>query len=161
MSYLLHPPLLDESGLAQALRWYIRGLKERSGLDTALSIPEDFGRLSREMELAMFRVVQECLTNVHRHSQSTKALIRIARDGDHVFLEVQDEGNGMSPDKLRQIQSHGWGLGIRGMRERVRQLKGHLGIESNSQGTKVSVTFPAAQDSAKRRTDIAKAQSAE
>src|SRR5258707_15483556 len=75
MFYLLHPPLLDESGLVQALRWYIRGLKERSGLDTALSIPEDFARLSRQMELAMFLVVQECLTNVHRPAESTKALI--------------------------------------------------------------------------------------
>ena len=160
MSYLLHPPLLDESGLVQALRWYIRGLKERSGLDTALSIPEDFGRLSREMELAMFRVVQECLTNVHRHAGSTKALIRIAREGDQVFLEVQDQGNGMSPDKLSQIQSHGSGVGIRGMRERVRQLKGHLEIVSDSRGTKVSVTLPA-HDSPMRKTDIAKAQSAE
>ena len=160
MSYLLHPPLLDESGLVQALRWYIRGLKERSGLDTALSIPEDFGRLSREMELAMFRVVQECLTNVHRHAGSTKALIRIAREGDQVFLEVQDQGSGMSPDKLSQIQSHGSGVGIRGMRERVRQLKGHLEIVSDSRGTKVSVTLPA-HDSPIRKTDIAKAQSAE
>jgi signal transduction histidine kinase len=145
MSYLLYPPLLDESGLGNALRCYIRGLKERSGLDTALSIPEDFGRLSREMELAMFRVVQECLTNVHRHSESTKALIRIARDENRVYLEVQDEGKGMPPDKLRQIQSHGSGVGIRGMRERVRQLKGHLEIDSNSRGTKVSVTFPSAE----------------
>jgi len=160
MSYLLHPPLLDESGLVQALRWYIRGLKERSGLDTALSIPEDFGRLSREMELAMFRVVQECLTNVHRHAESTKALIRIAREGDQVFLEVQDQGNGMSPDKLSQIQSHGSGVGIRGMRERVRQLKGHLEIVSDSRGTKVTVTLPA-HDSPIRKTGIAKAQSAE
>jgi len=160
MSYLLHPPLLDESGLVQALRWYIRGLKERSGLDTALSIPEDFGRLSREMELAMFRVVQECLTNVHRHAESTKALIRIAREGDLVFLEVQDQGKGMSPDKLSQIQSHGSGVGIRGMRERVRQLKGHLEIVSDGRGTKVSVTLPA-HDSPIRKADIAKAQSAE
>jgi signal transduction histidine kinase len=97
------------------------------------------------MELAMFRVVQECLTNVHRHSESTKALIRIARDENRVYLEVQDEGKGMPPDKLRQIQSHGSGVGIRGMRERVRQLKGHLEIDSNSRGTKVSVTFPSAE----------------
>ncbi len=159
MSYLLHPPLLDESGLPQALRWYIRGLKERSGIDIALSIPEDFGRLFREMELVMFRVVQECLNNVHRHSGSTKATIRIAREGDHVFLEVQDEGKGMSTEKLSEIQSQGSGVGIRGMRERVRQLKGHLDIVSNSRGTKVSVTFPAAQvDSAKQKTSIQRNQ---
>ncbi|MCU1243343.1 MAG: multi-sensor signal transduction histidine kinase [Candidatus Acidoferrum typicum] len=142
MSYLLHPPLLDESGLSQGLRWYIRGLKERSGLNTALSIPEDFGRLSREMELAMFRVVQECLMNVHRHAESTKATVRIARDDKRVYLEVQDEGKGMPPDRLRQIQSHGSGVGITGMRERVRQLNGHLEIVSDRHGTKVSVTFP-------------------
>jgi len=161
MSYLLHPPLLDDSGLAQALRWYIRGLNERSGLDTALSIPEGFGRLSRETELAMFRVVQECLTNVHRHSESTKATVRIARDDKRVYLQVQDEGKGMPPEKLREIQSHGSGVGIRGMRERVRPLKGHLEIVSDSRGTKVSVTFPAAHDSSKRKTGISKTQSAE
>jgi two-component system, NarL family, sensor kinase len=160
MSYLLHPPLLDESGLAQALRWYTRGLKERSDLDTALSIPEDFGRLSREMELAMFRVVQECLTNVHRHAGTTKATIRIARDEKRVYLEVQDEGKGIPPEKLRVIQSHGSGVGIRGMRERIRQLKGHLEIASDTRGTKVSVTFPAAPDSPKRKMDTAKTHSA-
>jgi two-component system NarL family sensor kinase len=156
MSYLLHPPLLDESGLAQALRWYIRGLKERSGLDTALIIPEGFGRLSREMELAMFRVVQECLTNVHRHAGSAKATVRIARDDKRVYLEIQDEGKGMPPEKLREIQSHGSGVGIRGMRERIRQLKGYLQIDSSSRGTKVSVTFPAALDSPKRKIDTPK-----
>jgi two-component system NarL family sensor kinase len=144
---------LDESGLAQALRWYIRGLKERSGLDTALIIPEGFGRLSREMELAMFRVVQECLTNVHRHAGSAKATVRIARDDKRVYLEIQDQGKGMPPEKLREIQAHGSGVGIRGMRERIRQLKGHLQIDSSSRGTKVSVTFPAALDSPKRKID--------
>ena len=146
MSYLLHPPLLDESGLPQALRWYTQGLKERSGIDIALSIPEGFGRLSREMELAMFRVVQECVTNVHRHAESTKATIRIACEGETVLLEVEDQGKGMSPSKLREIQSHGAGVGTSGMRERVRQLGGHLEIDSSSRGTKVSVTFPVTHD---------------
>jgi len=89
----------------------------------------------------MFRVVQECLTNVHRHAESTKALIRIAREGDLVFLEVQDQGKGMSPDKLSQIQSHGSGVGIRGMRERVRHLKGVMDIQSNGTGATISVTL--------------------
>ena len=79
MSYLLHPPLLDEAGLSEALRWYIQGLTERSGLEIELDIPEDFGRLPREMELVMFRLVQECLTNIHRHSGSKVAAIGIAR----------------------------------------------------------------------------------
>jgi two-component system NarL family sensor kinase len=136
---------LDESGLPP-LRWYTQGLKERSGIDIALSIPEDFGRLSREMELAMFRVVQECVTNVHRHGESTKATIRIACEGETVLLEVEDQGKGMSPSKLREIQSHGAGVGTSGMRERVRQLGGNLEIDSSSRGTKVSVTFPATHD---------------
>jgi signal transduction histidine kinase len=143
MSYLIYPPLLDESGLGNALSWYVRGLKERSGLDTTLSISDDFGRLSHDMELAVFRIVQECLTNVHRHAESIRATVRISRDDKQVYLEVQDKGKGMPPDKLRQIQSHGSGVGIRGMRERVRQLNGHLDITSDSGGTMVSVTLPA------------------
>jgi len=144
MSYLLYPPMLDETGLPMpSVVTY--GSKDRSGLDTSLSIPEDFGRLSAEMELAIFRVVQECLTNVHRHSESTKAMIRIRRDEDRVYLEVEDNGKGMPPEKLLQIQSHGSGVGIRGMRERVRQLSGRLDIQSSTSGTKVSATFPAAE----------------
>ena len=106
-SYLLHPPLLDESGLHVALGWYIQGLKERSSFDITLSIPEDFGRLPREMELMMFRLVQECLTNVHRHSGSSKAAIRIASEAGGVSLEVQDEGKGIPPETLSEIQSQG------------------------------------------------------
>ena len=142
MSYLLHPPLLDENGLPEAIRWYTEGLKERSGLDISLNIPEDFGRLSREMELVMFRLVQECLTNVHRHSGSKKAVIRLACEAESVSLVVQDEGKGMSTEKLVEIQSQGSGVGIAGMRERVRQFQGDMSIQSNSFGTKICVTFP-------------------
>jgi PAS domain S-box-containing protein len=142
MSYLLHPPLLDENGLPEAVRWYIQGLKDRSGLDISLNIPEDFGRLSEEMELVMFRLVQECLTNVHRHSGSKKAVIRIARKAESVSLEVQDEGKGMSTEKLVEIQSQGSGVGITGMRERVRQFEGDMSIESNASGTKICVSIP-------------------
>jgi signal transduction histidine kinase len=136
-SYLLHPPLLDEDGLSAALLWYIEGLKERSGLDIELAIAEDFGRLSDEMELVIFRVVQEGITNVHRHSESKVAAIRITRDGQNVCLEVRDEGRGISPEKLAEIQSRGAGVGLRGMRERVRQLGGELRIESEGRGTKI------------------------
>ncbi len=142
MSYLLHPPLLDETGLSEALRWYIQGLTERSGLEVALDIPADFERLSREMELVMFRLVQECLTNIHRHSGSKTATIRVARDPDHVSLEVQDQGKGMSAQKLSEIQSQGSGVGIRGMRERLRHFGGLMEIESNQRGTKISFNFP-------------------
>jgi PAS domain S-box-containing protein len=142
MSYLLHPPLLDENGLSEALRWYIQGVKERSGLDISLSIPEDFERLSPEMELVIFRVVQESLTNIHRHSGSKIALVRIDRKVESVSLEVRDQGKGISPKKLNEIQSQGSGVGIRGIRERVRQFGGDMSIESNASGTTVFATFP-------------------
>ncbi len=141
-SYLLHPPLLDEMGLSDALRWYIQGLNERSGLEVELNVPEDFGRLPREMELVVFRLVQECLTNVHRHSGSKVAFIGIAREPDKITIQVQDHGKGMSPEKLAEIQSGGSGVGIRGMRERVRQFNGDMQIESGGAGTRVTLTIP-------------------
>ena len=145
MSYLLHPPLLDETGLEEALRCYARGLSERSGLQVTLEIPADFERLSAEAELVIFRIVQEALTNIHRHSHSRTALIRIGRDAASVFAEIQDHGEGIPREKLSEIQSHGSGVGIRGMRERVRQLKGEMKIESDGAGTTISVVFPVAE----------------
>jgi PAS domain S-box-containing protein len=142
MSYLLHPPLLDESGLSEALRWYIGGLGQRSNIDFDLEVPRDFGRLAPDTELVIFRIVQEALTNIHRHSQSEMALIRLARNDESITVEIQDWGTGIPPEKLKVIQSHGSGVGIRGMRERVRQLHGELSIESNTDGTLVRVTFP-------------------
>jgi PAS domain S-box-containing protein len=147
-SYLLHPPLLDESGLSEALGWYVQGLKERSGLEITQSIPEDFGRLSREMELRIFRIVQECLTNVHRHSGSKIAAIRLRRTDQTVFLQIEDNGCGISPERLAEIQSHGAGVGVRGMRERVLQCGGDMKIESEGRGTKISLSFPFARNSA-------------
>lgn len=141
-SYLLHPPLLDESGLASALKWYVQGVSERSGLAIDLSIAEDFGRLAADMELAIFRVVQEGLTNIHRHSGSEKAKIRVAREGDRILIDVEDCGKGMSPECLVEIQSRGSGVGIRGMGERVRQFQGDMKIESNSSGTHIRVSIP-------------------
>jgi PAS domain S-box-containing protein len=141
-SYLLHPPLLDESGLASALGWYIEGLRERSGLNIVLAIPEEFGRLPREIELVVFRLVQESLTNIHRHSGSKSASIQIARDGEAVSIEVADQGKGMSREKLAEIQSRGAGVGIRGMHERVRQFRGNMQIESSGSGTRILVSIP-------------------
>ncbi len=141
-SYLLHPPLLDENGLADALIWYVQGLKERSGLDVSVSISPDFGRLAREMELAIFRIIQECLTNVHRHSGSKVATIRVNRDDQTVSVEINDNGKGIPPDKLAQLQSHGGGVGIRGMRERVFQLGGEMKIQSETSGTSVAIILP-------------------
>jgi PAS domain S-box-containing protein len=141
-SYLLHPPLLDESGLASALDWYVQGLKERSGLDVGLRISEEISRLPADMELVIFRIVQESLTNVHRHSGSKSASIRVAREADKIVVEVQDQGRGIPPEKLAEIQSQGSGVGISGMRERLRHFNGELVVESSDAGTKVYATLP-------------------
>ena len=141
-SYLLHPPLLDEEGLEAAISMYVRGLTERSGLDITFNISEGFGRLPRDMELAVFRLVQECLTNIHRHSGSKVAAIRMKHADRRVLLEVEDTGSGISPEKLLEIQSHGAGVGIRGMRERVLQCRGEMKVESEGRGTKLSISLP-------------------
>src|SRR5258707_15549587 len=105
ISYLLHPPLLDEAGLSSALRWYIEGFAERSGIQVDLDFPSDFGRLPRDLETAIFRVVQECLTNIHRHAQSPVARIRFAHSDSQVRLHVEDEGNGIPEEKRQKILS--------------------------------------------------------
>ena len=141
-SYLLHPPLLDETGISSALSWYVQGLMERSSLAIDLKLPDDFGRLPTQIELFIFRLVQECLTNIHRHSGSKTALIRIEREENTVHVKIEDQGKGMSQERLTEIQSQGTGVGIRGMRERVRPLRGELVIESNDSGTKIYATLP-------------------
>ena len=142
-SYLLHPPLLDESGLSSALQYYVQGLSDRGDLSIDLNIPQQFERLSPDMELAIFRLVQECLTNTLRHSESKTARIVVGRKEEKIYVEVQDYGKGMSRERLAEVQSHGMGVGVRGMRERVRQLHGEFNIESNTLGTKTSAIFPA------------------
>jgi two-component system, NarL family, sensor kinase len=141
-SYLLHPPLLDESGLYSALSWYTQGLVERSGLQVNLDMSQQFGRLARDVELVVFRLVQECLTNIHRHSGSKTASISIAREPGQITVEIRDQGTGMSPERLAEVQAGASGVGIRGMRERLRQFKGNLKIESDSSGTRILVTIP-------------------
>jgi PAS domain S-box-containing protein len=141
-SYLLHPPLLDENGLSQAIHWYMQGLKERSDLEIELSVPENFGRLPADLELTIFRIVQEGLTNIHRHSGSKTATIRLSRSADSVLLRIEDHGKGISPEKLVAIRAQRTGVGITGMRERVRHLKGVMDIQSNGTGATISVTFP-------------------
>jgi signal transduction histidine kinase len=141
-SYLLHPPLLDETGLASALKWYLDGLKGRSTVSITLEAADDFGRLPSDMELLLFRAVQECLTNIHRHSGSKTATIVLARDAESVLLEVRDHGTGIPPEKLAELQTQSSGVGIRGMRERILQFKGEMNIESSPSGTTVHVTLP-------------------
>ena len=145
ISHLLHPPLLDEAGLASALRWYVEGFAQRSKIEVGLEFPADFGRLPRESETAIFRTVQECLTNIHRHSESPIATIRIAASDKHVRVEVEDRGKGIPPEKQFEMTSTGTpGVGIRGMRERLRQLGGSLDIHSNGKGTLIVAQLPVA-----------------
>jgi PAS domain S-box-containing protein len=147
LSYLLHPPLLDEDGLASALAWYVKGFAERSGIKIDLKVPPSFGRLPQEIETTLFRVVQESLTNVHRHSKSPKASIRLSRRATEVKLEIADKGQGMPAKALHSgYQNSGqFGVGIMGMSERARQLGGRLEIESSRRGTTIRVLIPNAE----------------
>jgi PAS domain S-box-containing protein len=145
ISHLLHPPLLDEIGLGSALHWYVEGFAERSKIKIQLEIPKDFGRLPTDMETAIFRIVQECLTNIHRHSGSKTATIRVI-PGDHQILVLaQDYGKGIPAEKLQVTSGGRRGVGFRGMAERIRYLGGHLNIHSDSNGTIVTVTLPLEQ----------------
>jgi signal transduction histidine kinase len=146
ISHLLHPPLLDEAGLLSALRWYVEGFSQRSKIDVDLDLPEHFGRLPRESETAIFRVVQECLTNIHRHSGSSAARIRLRQRDSEIAVEISDKGKGIPPEKREEMSSAGTpGVGIRGMRERLRQLGGTLDLTSNATGTVVTVRLPIAE----------------
>lgn len=145
ISYLLHPPMLDEAGLASALRWYVEGFTQRSKIKVEAELPDDFGRFSQELETAVFRVVQECLTNIHRHSGSLTAKVKIARLSGLVLVEVADRGKGIAPEKRHEMETSGTlGVGLRGMRERILQLGGSMEIDSNGPGTVVRVQVPVA-----------------
>ncbi|MGA8142939.1 MAG: PAS domain S-box protein [Candidatus Acidiferrales bacterium] len=146
ISHLLHPPLLDEAGLSPAVRWYARGFAERSGIATRVELDEDFGRLPHETELAVFRIVQEALTNVHRHSGSPDAIIRVKRDEGNVCVEVEDHGRGMALSSKTGGSEVRLGVGTAGMRERVTQLSGIFEIRSApGNGTTVCVNLPLTQ----------------
>jgi len=148
ISHLLHPPLLDEVGLTSGLRSYLEGFTERSKIKVELELPEDLGRLPQDSETSIFRVVQECLTNIHRHSESPVARIRITRSDGQISVEVEDEGKGIPPEKRAALDSGGSpGVGIRGMRERLRQLGGTLEVNSNGVGTVVVARLPVASAS--------------
>ena len=143
MSYLFHPPLLDELGLDSALKWYIEGFAERSKIAAKLELPTDGERLPQDHELCLFRITQECLTNIHRHSGSSNALVRLLRSPGEIKLEVSDDGKGLDHETKSKIASgETAGVGLRGMRERVRQLGGSLEIRSNGHGTVVIATVP-------------------
>lgn len=145
VSYLLYPPMLEEMGLKSAIPWYLSGFSSRSGIKTTLKTQEHFGRLPTETELAMFRVLQESLTNVHRHSGSETAEVRLLKEDGNAVLEVEDKGKGFNSDMLEQ-GSQDWmgalGVGVRGMNERMRQLKGKLEIITREGGTLVRAIIP-------------------
>lgn len=143
-SYLLHPPLLDEMGLAVALKQHVEGFAERTHIRVTVDMPSDMGRLAPETELALFRVVQESLSNIHRHSGSSTASVRLLRDAENIVLEVQDQGRGLPfavTDGTR-LPLDRLGVGIAGMQERLQHLGGRLSVASNSQGTTVRATLP-------------------
>jgi signal transduction histidine kinase len=143
ISHLLHPPLLDEVGLAPGVREYLEGFAERSRMKVRFEIAEDFGRLPRDLETALFRIVQEGLTNVHRHSESQTVTVRIVRSADEVWVAIADAGRGIPKQKICEIEAgRASGIGLRGMRERVRQLGGSFEIRSTDKGTVVVTRLP-------------------
>jgi signal transduction histidine kinase len=144
ISYLLYPPMLEEMGLSTAIPWYLEGFGKRSGIETTLDISPACRRLPRDVELAIFRVLQESLTNVHRHSGSATAQVRIRVEGGAVILEVADRGKGIPPASLEAGRDAvgTLGVGLRGMHERMRQLGGKLELSSSAAGTTVVATVP-------------------
>jgi two-component system NarL family sensor kinase len=144
LSYLLHPPLLDECGLASAVLWYAEGFKKRSGIHLSVSIDEELVRLTTDAETALFRVLQESLTNVHRYSGSPSAEIRIFQSASKVHLEIVDHGKGVKAGMERPAFAGAptLGVGIPGMRERIRQLGGQLEVEFSNEGTRVFASLP-------------------
>jgi signal transduction histidine kinase len=144
LAYLLYPPLFDEMGLVKAVRWFVDGFMKRSRIHVVLSMGE-IGRLPRPIEMALFRIVQESLTNVHRHASASVASIHLANTGEIVTLDIQDRGHGLREDLTQQndaLVSHTLGVGIQGMRERIRQLAGTFDVEFSDQGTTVRVSVP-------------------
>jgi PAS domain S-box-containing protein len=141
-SYLLHPPLLDELGLVSALRWLAPGLRERSGLEVRLDLPESMPRLSPANELTLFRVAQEALTNVHRHSASPWVALRLEVSPHAVSLQVEDAGRGIGGRDQGPAAVPRLGVGLAGMRERIRQVGGTFAMESTAEGTRIRATVP-------------------
>jgi signal transduction histidine kinase len=143
MSYLLHPPLLDEVGFACAAEWYVEGFAKRSGINVKAEIADLQERLPKKVEITLFRVLQESLTNVHRHSGASDASVHLQREAEAVTLEVRDFGKGIAKERFRLLRgSVETSVGLAGMRERLHELDGSLEIESAPDGTLVRATIP-------------------
>jgi PAS domain S-box-containing protein len=150
LSHLLHPPLLDEAGFASAATWFVAGFSQRSGIPVSLDLPPDLERLPDVIEIALFRVLQESLTNVHRHSRAKSAEISVDVDAEQVTIEIRDHGRGMPPNIIKQIEAETskLGVGLAGMRERIHELGGRFVVSSNASGTTVQATIPLGGDHA-------------
>jgi len=144
LSHLLHPPLLDEAGFASAASWFVAGFSQRSGIPVALDLPSDMQRLPEAIEIALFRILQESLTNVHRHSRTKSAEISVDVDAEQVTLEVRDHGRGIPPQVIKQIEAETsrLGVGLAGMRERIHELGGRFAVSSDEHGTLVYASIP-------------------
>jgi PAS domain S-box-containing protein len=142
LSHLLHPPMLDDAGLSPALRSYVEGFAERSGLTVNLELEREVPRLPREVETAVFRIVQESLTNIHRHARTQTAMVRIGHDSENVRVEIRDRGDGIVNFTSLDDTLSKMGVGLRGMRERVRLLDGKFELQSGNWGTTVTATLP-------------------
>ena len=141
LSHLLHPPLLDEMGLLSALRWYIEGFAKRSGVETVLEVHKNFPRLEPEMEMAIFKIVQESLTNVFRHAEASRAVVQLeAQDGSAV-VAVVDNGKGIG-NGSEQLQPAGFGIGMMGIKQRVEEFNGAVTLRDTGSGTSVEVKIP-------------------
>jgi PAS domain S-box-containing protein len=155
ISYLLHPPMLDEVGLVSAVRWYAAGFSERSQIKVEVEIEDSLGRFRKELEIAVFRIVQEALSNVHRHSKSDTARIEISARARQLRVKVEDRGKGITSPQGGDGGELTPGVGISGIRERVRQLGGHMQIRSGQSGTAVDVVFPLEQADLKKESVVA------
>ena len=149
ISYLLHPPMLDESGLASAAAWYVEGFAKRSGIQANLEVSPRLERLPKDVEMVLFRALQESLTNVHRHSETRKVDVSIGLEDGHAALVVRDYGRGFGPEQLETFRGGSdLGVGLAGMRERVNELGGIVEVRSEDPGTSVRVTLAIAQPQA-------------
>jgi signal transduction histidine kinase len=153
ISHLLHPPLLDEAGLEAALRIYVEGFGERSGIAADLRVEEDLPRLSPDLEISIFRIAQECLTNIMKHAAAKSVVIRIARSKGVISVSISDDGRGMGDGRNP-------GVGLRGMQERVRELRGTLRVDSSGRGTTITASMPLPEsvskaDMTQARADLA------